>query len=158
MGWRRTLWAGAAALGAVGLAACGSSASSPTTSTSTSTTAIAPAAALATGTYVPAGAAGTPHYLVTIDSANGTAFRGHMDFVYQDGRTAHVFDFSGTVSGQSAAATTANAATGSAAATVSSLPATLHIGVGSGILTFEGCEAYLPFAHSADACAFGVSG
>ena len=100
MGKQRAVWAVAIVAGALGLAACGSSSpGSSSTSTTTSTTDIAPAAALATGTYAPAGASGTPHYVVTISSAENTDFGGAMNFVYQDGKTSLVFDFSGTVTG-----------------------------------------------------------
>ena len=114
------VWAVVIVIGAVGLAACGSS--SPSSSVTT-TTAIAPAAALATGTYAPAGASGQPHYVITISSAENTQFEGAMNFVYQDGTTSHVFDFSGKVTGQNAVATPTNvAAPGSATRTVSSVP------------------------------------
>jgi hypothetical protein len=142
-------------MGAVGLAACSSSPSN--SSSTTSSTAIAPASALATGTYVPAGSSGTPHYVVTISSANGTGFRGVMTFAYQDGTTSHVLDFSGTVAGESATATASNVATGSTTKTVSSVPSTLQLGVGADTLTFEGCQAYLPEAMSETACTFTVS-
>ena len=141
---------------ALALAACGSSSSS--SSTSSSTTDIAPAAALATGTYAPAGSSGTPHYVIAITSANGTGFDGTMKFVYQDGTTSHVFDFSGTVTGESATAKPSNvAAPDSATRTVSSVPSSLRIAVGSGVLTFEGCQGYLTEAQSAAACAFTQS-
>ncbi len=139
-------------VGALGLAACGSSSSSQP---ATSTTAIAPAAAVATGTYAPAGTSGTPHYLITISSAENTQFDGAVNFVYQDGTTSHVLDFRGTVAGQSAAATPTNvAAPGSATQTVSSVPNALRIGIGVDTLTFEGCQAYLPLVHSPTACTF----
>jgi hypothetical protein len=145
-------WAAVAVIAALGLAACGSS--SPSSST-TSTTAIAPAAALATGNYVPAGASGTPHYVITISTAKSTAFDGVVNFVYQDGTTSRVFDFSGTVTGQSAEATPTNvAASGSGTQTVSSVPNALRIDVGSDALTFEGCQAYLPQVQSSSACTF----
>ena len=122
---------------------------------STSTTAIAPAAALATGTYAPAGASGTPHYVITISSAENTEFDGAMHFVYQDGTTSHVFDFSGKVMGQSAMATPTNvAAPGSGTQTVSSVPDALRIDIGADTLTFEGCQAYLPLVRSLRACTF----
>ena len=141
--------------GALGLAACSSS---PTSSSSTtSSTAIAPASALATGTYAPAGSSGTPHYVVKINSANGNAFRGVLTFVYQDGTTSRVFDFSGMVSGQSATATASDVATGSTTKTVSAVPSSLQIGVGPDTLTLEGCEAYLPQAPSPADCTFAVS-
>jgi hypothetical protein len=57
MGKQSAVWAVATVVGAFGLAACGSSSPS---SSPTSTTAIAPAAALATGTYAPAAASGKP--------------------------------------------------------------------------------------------------
>jgi hypothetical protein len=142
-------------MSALGLAACSSS---PSSSPPTSTTAIAPAAALATGTYAPAGASGTPHYVVKIDSANGSTFRGAVNFVFQDGTSSRAFDFSGTVSGQSATATPSNAAApGTGPTTVSSLPATLQIAVASDALTFTGCQAYLPQVQSASACTFTLS-
>jgi ribosomal protein L31 len=149
------VWALAIVTAALALAACGSS--SPSSST-TSKTAIAPAAALATGTYAPTGSSGTPHYVIDISSANGTAFNGTMKFVYQDGTTSRVFDFSGTVTGQSATAKPTNvAAPGSATKTVSSVPSSLQIAVGSDALTFEGCQSYLPEALSASACTFNQS-
>lgn len=37
---------------------------------------IVPAAALAAGTYAPPGSSGTPHYMIEINSAEGTAFPG----------------------------------------------------------------------------------
>jgi hypothetical protein len=155
MGKHGAFRAAALVVGALGLAACGSS--SPGSST-TSTTAIAPAAALATGTYAPAGTSGTPHYVITISSAKSTEFDGAMNFVYQDGTTSRVFDFSGTVAGQSAMATPTNvAAPGSATQTVSSVPTALRIDVGADALTFEGCQAYLPQAHSSSACTFTLS-
>jgi hypothetical protein len=154
MGTRGAVWAVAAMTGALGLAACGSS-PSPSSSPTTSSTAIAPASALATGTYVPAGASGTPHYFVTVGSANTTAFTGAMNFEYQDGRTAQLFDFSGTVTGLSATARSSNVAhSSSTPKTVSSVPATLRMGVGAGTLTFVGCRAYLPLTQSAGACTF----
>jgi hypothetical protein len=112
---------------------------------------------LATGTYLPAGSSGTPHYVVTINSANGTGFRGVITFAYQDGTTSHVLDFSGTVTGESATATATDVATGSTPKTVSSVPSTLHLGVGDATLTFEGCQAYLPEALAATACTFTVT-
>jgi hypothetical protein len=150
------IWAAAMAAGALGLAACGSS--SPSSSTTTST-AIAPAAALATGTYAPAGASGTPHYAISINSAQGTQFGGAVNFVFQDGTTSHVFDFSGTVSGETAMATPKNVAAASASSTqtVSSVPATIQIDVGTGSLTFEGCQSYLVQTQSASACTFTAS-
>ena len=152
---RAAVWVLAMVTSALALAACGSS--SPTSST-TSTTAIAPAAALATGIYAPTGSSGTPHYVIEITSANGTAFDGTMKFVYQDGTTSRVFDFSGTVTGQSATAkATTVAGSDSAPKTVSSVPTSLQIAVGSGVLTFEGCQSYLPEAQSASACAFSQS-
>jgi hypothetical protein len=154
MGRHRAVWVVAIVVGAFGLAACGSSSSSPPAA-STSTTAIAPAAALATGTYAPAGSAGKPHYVITINSAESTEFDGALNFVYQDGTTSHVFDFSGNVTGQSAVATPTNvAAPGSATKTVSSVPTDLKIGVGADTLTFEGCQAYLPLAQSSSDCRF----
>ena len=145
-------WTAAIVVGAFGLAACGSS-SSP--SSSTSTTAIAPAAAVATGTYAPAGAAGTPHYVITVSSTTSTGFDGAMNFVYQDGTTSRVFDFSATVTGRRAVATPSNvAAPGSGAQTVSSVPSALPIDIGTDALTFERCQAYLPQAHSPSACTF----
>ena len=149
------VWAVVIVIGAVGLAACGSSAPS---SSVTTTTAIAPAAALATGTYAPAGASGQPHYVITISSAENTQFEGAMNFVYQDGTTSHVFDFSGKVTGQNAVATPTNvAAPGSATRTVSSVPNSLQIDVGNDSLTFEGCQAYLPQVTSSIACTFNGS-
>jgi hypothetical protein len=143
---------------ALALAACGSSSPSATNATTTSTSAIAPAAALATGTYAPTASSGTPHYVVAITSANGTAFDGTMKFVYQDGTTSHVLNFSGTVTGQSATAKPTDvAASVSATKTVSSVPASLQIAVGSGVLTFEGCQSYLPEALAATACSFTLS-
>jgi hypothetical protein len=139
---------------ALTVAACGSS--SPSTST-TSTTAIAPAAALATGTYAPTGSSGTPHYVVEIRSAQGTSFDGTMQFVYQDGTSSRVLDFSGTVDGQRATAAPSEVATGSPTQTVSSVPHSLQIAVGSDVLTFEGCQSYLPQALSASACTFSQS-
>ncbi len=155
MGKQRAVWAVAIVFGALGLAACGSS---PSNTSATSTTAIAPAAALATGTYAPAGATGTPHYVVTISSADSTKFGGALDFVYQDGTTSRLFDFSGNVTGESAAATPTNVTTpGSAARTVSSVPKVLRIGVGDDTLTFEGCRSYLPLTASSGACTFIAS-
>jgi hypothetical protein len=152
MGKHGAFWAAALVVGALGLAACGSS--SPGSST-TSTTAIAPAAALATGTYAPAGTSGTPHYVITISSAKSTEFDGAMNFVYQDGTTSHAFDFSGKVTGQSAVATPTNvAAPGSATQIVSTVPNTLRIDIGADALAFEGCRAYLPQVHSSSACTF----
>jgi hypothetical protein len=150
------IWAAAMAAGALGLAACGSS---PSSSSGSSTTAIAPAAALATGAYAPAGASGTPHYTVTVDSAQGTRFDGAVNFVYQDGTTSHVFDFSGTVSGVTAVATPKNVApaSGSSTQTVSSVPATIRIDVGTDSLTLEGCQSYLVQTQSASACTFTAS-
>ncbi len=152
---QRVVWAVAIMMGAVGLAACSSSPSN--SSSSTTSTAIAPASALATGTYVPVDSSGTPHYVVTVSSANGTGFRGVMTFAYQDGTTSHVLDFSGTVTGQTATATPSDVATGSTTKTVSSVPSSLQIGVGADTLTFEGCQSYLPEALSAAACTFTVS-
>ena len=154
---QHAIWALAMVMGAVGLAACSSSPSS--SSSTTTSTAIAPASALATGTYVPADSSGTPHYVVTISSADGTGFRGSMAFVYQDGTTSHVLGFSGTVTGQSATATPSDVATatGSTTKTASSVPSSLQIGVGNDTLTFEGCQAYLPQALSPAACTFTVS-
>jgi hypothetical protein len=139
-------------VGALGLAACGSSSPS---SSATSSTAIAPAAAIATGTYAPAGVSGKPHYVIRISSAEGTEFDGAMNFVYQDGTTSHVFDFSGNVTGQSAVATPTNVTVpGSATKTVSSVPDALRIHVGTDTLTFAECRAYLPFVQSSSACTF----
>ena len=102
-----------------------------------------------------AGASGKPHYAITIRSAENTEFDGAMNFVYQDGTTSHVFDFSGTVTGQNAVATPTNvAAPGSATRTVSSVPNSLRIDVGNDSLTFEGCQAYLPLVSSSSACTF----
>lgn len=153
---RAASWAVAIVAGSFALAACGSTSSTPST---TSTTAIAPAAALATGTYAPTGSSGTPHYVIEVSSAEGTAFKGTMKFVYQDGTTTRVFDFSGTVSGQTATATASKVAPpGSTPKTVSSsLPDPLRIGVGSDVLTFQGCQSYLPEAQSPSACAFELS-
>jgi hypothetical protein len=152
MGQRRALWAVAIVMGAFGLAACGSSLPS---SSPTSTTAIAPAAALATGSYAPAGASGKPHYVITISSAESTEFKGAVSFLYQDGTTSHVFDFNGTVTGQNAVATPSNvAAPGSATQTVSSVPNSLRMSVGADTLTLDGCQAYLPQVISASACTF----
>lgn len=149
------MWAAAIAMGGVTLAACSSSPSN--SSSSTTSTAIAPASALATGTYVPADSSGTPHYVVKITSANGTAFRGAMTFVYQDGTTSHVLDFSGTVTGRNATATPSDVATNSTTKTVSSVPSSLQIGIDNASLTFEGCQAYLPQALSAANCTFTVN-
>jgi len=78
-----------------------------------------------------------------------------MSFVYQDGTTSHVFDFSGKVTGQSAVATPSNvAAAGSGAQTVSSVPNSLRIDIGVDTLTFEGRQAYLPVLHSSSGCMF----
>jgi hypothetical protein len=156
------VWAVAIVAGALTLAACGSSSPSSTTTTTASTgstTAIAPAAALATGTYAPTGSSGTPHYAVEISKADGTAFSGTMSFVYQDGKTSRVFDFSGTVSGQSATATATNEASAGATPKIVSapVPSPLAITVGSDTLTFEGCQSYLPQAPSASACTFSQS-
>lgn len=141
--------------GAIGLAACSSS---PSSSPSTSTTAIAPAAALATGSYLPPGAGGTPHYVVKVDSAHGAAFRGVMSFVYQDGTSSRAFDLSGIVSGQRATAMPSNlAATGSGTPIVSSVPASIQIGIASDVLTFNGCQVYLPQVQSASGCRFTLS-
>jgi len=146
------VWGVAIMLGAVGLGACDSSSSS---SSSSSTTAIAPAASLATGTYAPASASGRPHYVITITSAESNGFDGALNFVYQDGTTSHVFDFSGKVTGQSAmAAPSRVVAPGSGTQTVSSLPNALRIGIGADTLTFEGCQAYLPLVQSSSACTF----
>jgi hypothetical protein len=152
---QHAVWAVAIVMGALGLAACSSSPSN--SSATTTSTAIAPASALATGTYVPADSSGTPHYVVTISSANGTGFRGVVTFAYQDGTTSHVLDFSGNVTGQSATATPSDVATGSTTKTASSVPSSLQIGVGNDTLTFEGCQAYLPQALSPAACTFTVS-
>lgn len=150
---RGAIWAVAVVTGALGMAACGSS--SPPSSTTTTSTAIAPASALGTGTYTPAGSSGTPHYVVTISSANGTAFRGTVRFMFQDGTSSHVFDFSGTVSGQSATAHPTNVEPAqSGTQTVSSVPGSVQISIGSGDLTFEGCQAYLPQALSTSSCTF----
>ncbi len=138
---QRVVWALAMVMGGVGLAACSSSPSS--SSSTTTSSAIAPASALATGTYVPAGSSGTPHYVVTISSAN-ERFRGVVTFAYQDGTTSHVLDFSGNVTGQTATATSSDVATGSTTKTASSVPSSLQIGVGNDTLTLEGCQAYLP--------------
>jgi hypothetical protein len=156
MGKPGAIWAVALVMGALGLAACGSS-PSPSSST-TSSTAIAPASALGTGTYAPADASGTPHYVVTIRSADGTAFSGAMTFEYQDGTTSRVFDFSGTVTGQTARARPTDvAASTSSPKTVSSVPGSLRIDVGGDMLTFAGCQSYLPLASSASACTFSAS-
>jgi hypothetical protein len=142
-------------VGAVMLAACGSSSPSPSTS---STTAIAPAAALATGTYTPAGSVGTPHYIVKVTSAHGTTFSGNVTFLFQDGKTSRVFDFSGTVSSQNATARPTDvAASDSEPKIVGSVPGSLHISVGADVLTFEGCQSYLPETVSASACIFSQS-
>lgn len=155
MARRETVWAVPLVIGAIGLAACSST---PSSTAPTSTTAIAPAAALATGSYAQPGAAGTPHYVVKIDSSHGTNFRGGVDFIYQDGRSARAFDFNGVVAGQSATANTTNVtATGSGTPIVSSVPATLQIGVASAMLTFNGCQAYLPQVQSGSACTFTLS-
>ncbi len=146
------VWAVTIVAAALGVSACSSSPSTPST---TSTTAIAPATALGTGTYAPAGASGTPHYVVTINSAESTAFGGAVSFVYQDGTTSHVFDFNGTVTGQGATATATNvAAASSATRTVSSVPSPLPIDIGSGTLTFVGCQGYLPQVQSSSDCKF----
>ena len=153
---RAACWAVAMVTAAVTLSACGSS--SPSSSSTTSTTAIAPAAALATGTYEPAGSSGVPHYVIEISSANGTAFAGTMKFVYQDGTSSRVFDFSGTVTGQSASARPTDVAkSNSGPQTVSTVPSSLQITVGSDVLTFEGCQSYLPEAQSTSACTFSQS-
>ncbi len=144
-----------AGLGASGLAACGSS---PSEQATTSTTAIAPAAAVAAGTYTPSGASGELHYLITVRSAENTEFDGSVKFIYQDGKTMSVFDFNAHVTGRSAVATPSNVATtGSGTKTVSSVPTTLRIQVGADKLTLEGCQAYLPVAQSSDACTFARS-
>lgn len=110
---------------------------------------------MSTGTYAPAGASGTPHYVITISSAENTSFVGSVSFVYQDGTTSHVFDFSGNVTGQSATATPTHVvAPGSGTQTASSVPNSLQIDLGADTLTFVGCRAYLPQAHTSNACTF----
>jgi len=164
MGMPGAAWAVGIVVGAVALASCGSSSSGPpspstavsaSTPTSTSSTDIAPAAALATGAYTSAGSTGKPHYVVAIGAAESTEFVGTLTFVYQDGTTSPVFDFSGQVAGQHATATPNKVAPpGSGTKTVSSVPPSLQIAVGADTLTFEGCEAYLPQVRSSRACTF----
>ncbi len=152
MGKQGVVWVVVVGLGAFGLAVCGSS---PSDQATTSTTAIAPAAAVATGTYAPSGASGEPHYVVSVSSAENTEFDGSVKFIYQDGKTTSVFDFNAHVTGQIAEATPSNVATtGSGTKTVSSVPTTLRIQVGADKLTLEGCQAYLPETQSSDACTF----
>jgi hypothetical protein len=149
------VWAAGFGVSAVVLAACGSS---PSSSPPTSTTAIAPAAALATGSYVPAGASGTPHYVVTIGSAQGNEFGGTLNFVYQDGTSSRVFNFSGTVNGQRATATPTDVAeSGSGPKTVSSVPDSLRIDIAPETLTLAGCQAYLPEDRAPSDCTFTMS-
>jgi hypothetical protein len=149
------VWAAVLGVSTVVLAACGSS---PSSSPPTSTTAIAPAAALATGSYVPPGASGTPHYVVTIGSAQGNEFGGTLNFVYQDGTSSRVFNFSGTVTGQKATATPTDVAeSGSGPKTVSTVPVSLRIDVAPETLTFTGCQGYLPEVRTPSACTFTMS-
>lgn len=93
--------------------------------------------------------------VITIRSAESMEFDGDLNFVHQDGTTSHVFDFTGTVAGQSAVATPTNvAAPGSATQTISSVPNPLRIDIGADTLTFEGCQVYLPLVHSSSSCTF----
>lgn len=152
MGKQRLVWVLVVGLGACGLSVCGSS---PSNQATTSTTAIAPAAAVATGTYSPSGSSGEPHYVVTVSSAENTDFDGSVKFIYQDGKTTSVFDFNAHVTGQSAEATPSDVATtGSGTKTVSSVPSTLRIQVGADKLTLVGCQAYMPETQTSDACTF----
>jgi hypothetical protein len=150
---------GVIVLGALGLAACGSSPPKSSSSSTTSTTAIAPAAALATGNYAPPESSGTPHYVVTITSADSTAFNGTITFVYQDGTTSSVLDFRAKTSGKTTTATVSSVATAAAGTDTlsSSLPDPLQIEVGPGLLTFQDCKSYLPQVQSQGDCAFELS-
>jgi hypothetical protein len=75
--------------------------STPVVPPSASPGATGVAAALPTGNYAD-GAAGTPHYVLRVDSTSPTEFTGWVYFLYQDGRTAAIFHYSAT--GQAAGA------------------------------------------------------
>jgi hypothetical protein len=88
---------------------------------------------------------GTPHYVLSFTSSAGV-IRGSVSFLYQDGRTATVGSYAGTLS--------------------SSGKLTLTLGDGKalsgryagGQLSLAGCAAALPLAPVAGGCTFTYHG
>lgn len=102
-------------------------------------------AMLASGLYTDA-PDGTPHYVLSFASRGGSAIRGSVSFLYQDGRIATAGSYAGTLSGSG--------------------KITLTLGDGkalsgtytAGRLDLPGCAAALPLATAAGGCTFTYHG
>jgi hypothetical protein len=102
-------------------------------------------ARLASGLYTDA-PDGTPHYVLSFASSEGSVIRGSVSFLYQDGRIATIGSYAGTLSGSG--------------------KITLTLGDGkalsgrytSGRLNLAGCAATLPLAKVAGGCTFTYHG
>ena len=150
-----------AAAVAAGLAGCStthpsaSTSSTESTSSTASTTAPSipsvttttsgPELTLPDGTYVN-GPQGQPYTKITWTNSSGGSVAGQVEFVFQDGRTAHEFDFSGTARGGHATL-----------ATTGGGPGTITAEYTASTLDLSGCNNYLMDTPSADMCVFRTS-
>lgn len=122
----------------------------PPATTSSSPASHAPAprrgvARLTRGLYTD-GPDGTPHYVLAFTSASGSAVRGSVSFLYQDGRISTVGSYAGTLSRRGKVTLTLRGG--------QALSGTLA----GDRLRLAGCAAALPLARFTGACTFSYHG
>ena len=89
---------------------------------------------------------GTPHYILAFTSRAGSAIRGSVSFLYQDGRVSSAGSYAGTLS-----------ASGKITLTLGGGRA-LSGRYADGRLSLAGCTAALPLAKFAGGCTFTYHG
>lgn len=110
----------------------------------TTTTSSPVVSELPSGVYLD-GAAGTPHYYVSLTSEADGTISGSLSFPYQDGQTSAVFSFSG------------HANSGTATVTPSTGNGPISVTYSAKAMQFGECTQYLKFAQSLAQCTFTYS-
>jgi len=129
-------------VGGVGSSTTEPGTSAPGSGSSTTATTATPSSLPAAGTYVD-GPSDQPHYALVLAVGPAGALSGTLNFVYQDGRTAAQFTFSGTAASGTAQLTSHGGG-----------PGAFTAGYAPGRFVLSGCTAYLQYAMSAAACTF----
>lgn len=114
-----------------------------------------PLSTIPTGVYLQ-GRQGTPRYFITLDAKGGYQFSGSLNFLYQDGQTAVVFNFNGSAFGGSGQITPTQKGDGSSLLT-STLPSSIGLNYVrdiTGFIELSGCNAFLEYVDGSGPCDF----
>lgn len=106
-----------------------------------------------TGVYVN-GAAGSPHYYISMKEGARGRVKGTVNYEYQDGQTQAVLSFTGTAQDGVATLKPTLVTQGSGSATGTAVPSLISMTYDQGGIGLGECTSYLHLAPSESACSF----